>query len=124
MIDLLKVTESLTEKDQSSSQELANNIMDGFMSTAPTGTFDNNSLQALRAVPTSDLIKQFEAIDVESDFFENAFQDVEIIMEGLSAIDPVQAQGHTFDSKDISNKYDEVKNQFKKHGDSQNPSNL
>ena len=124
MIDLLKANESLAEKDRNLSQGLANDIMDGFMSTAPTGIFNNDSLQALRKTPMSDLIKQFEAMDVESDFFEKAFEDIETIMGGLSAVDPVQSQGHTFDSKNISNKYEEVKSQFKKHGDSQDPSNL
>jgi hypothetical protein len=124
MIDLLKANESLAEKDRNLSQGLANDIMDGFMSTAPTGIFNNDSLQAFRKIPISDSIKQFEAMDVESDFFEKAFEDIEAIMGGLASVDPIQSRGYTFDPKIISNKYDEVKDQFKKYGDSQDPSNL
>ena len=124
IIDLLKINQNINSKDRKSIDDFCNSFMDSIAQNTPKENFNHSTFDQLRNISMSDMIKHLESVDPESGVFDRMFINIEKYIKAFSSSDPVNHQGQSFDPKVISNKYNQVKDKFIKHGESQDIKNL
>jgi hypothetical protein len=124
IIDLLKINEGINSKDRKPIDDFCNSFMDSIAENSPKENFDHSAFEQLRKVSMSDMIKHLESVKPESGIFDRMFGNIEKYIKTFEGADPINHQGQSFDPKSISDKYNQSKDKFLKHSESQDIKNL
>ena len=124
IIDLLKINQDINSKDRKSIDDFCNSFMDSIAQNSPKENFDHSAFSKLRDISMSDMIKHLESVDIKSGVFDRMFDNIEKYIKTFKGSDPIQHQGQSFDPKMISDKYNQVKDTFVDHSQSQDIENL
>jgi len=122
ILDLLKANQGMDTEDRKPIDDFCNSFMDGVAKN--NELINEEAFNELRNTPMLQLIEQMEGIDPESGLFDRIFGNVENFISEFKETLPIKHKGQSFDPKMIGDKYDQVKDQFIKYGDSQDIKNL